>query len=1170
MISFEEFYNSVWYKVPEVWRNADAESGKALQLLVYTMSQHMYHYFYKKIDSLPELFDPELCPAKYLKFLASLLGWNLVGTDEYSWREQIKTAPLLYKIKGTRRSITIAERLVGYSVFFSELYRDHLGELVPKEKIFNATPTNIKDMPWFRSVSIDENNQPIQGDIVSDLFESFNDSDAFLNEYGEVVRPYLSSTDRIIRTTSKLSTTSDYDNVTGSNSLARYAKTPRVNVVLRKIEPLDSIDQKTGSLQQNNLAGALDLLMQFKPFNIYINNIEVLFDVSDYIAGSEEASSAEQLWQNETCDFSVYIKTEPSGESILYGLTTDTIVEPAIDYSPSLLTTYKILSDFSSSPAITDFNDLQFFGMTARTGIIYQGIQYGYSILNNRVLSLSDFDLTNPINKPKGIDYIDIATKSIWLLDLPIRPAFSFRSIDISSIDRTGLHSFENLYSGTSDILGISTRRILTDIQVIKNSDRRGLYSHSLELTFKTDHIDAPNETYVNRIDNCTLNNFAHLNLELNVGSNIQTELIEFFCRQAPIAVIASYGINSAILPTSMYTIYGNRLIIDTLQITKLLNINTITEDTFLSSGKLAICSLVTPTSAEQFSSTNPTRGNYIPQRSHTKFTRQYGIESSQSISAEHIKSVESYTKNDDGSLYLNQNTTKVFKTELARVFTRGSLASTIVNSQTPVVSKNILAVADRTQWKVYSKLYSNYYSGVEKVSSFWWTDFYQTTPVDSSYLIDYNSVDKSPEAQLINRTSPRWQAAKKILDPSNPDHFLATRKSSPGRASIWTRGSARKMSYPYDGTSRSKLQRNRGDITLFNRSDNGSDYTTSTIAISRISNHKYALSNGIDITKSYFNPTFSLAIPAHPEIEYIEINKLRIDPEVPSRVYTTLYNTSQYETPMQYANRLTYYSNASNGSLHTSLYAGNIVSSSTTLLSEATDFFDLQVDGLINIMEEFIPTVGQTAFILKYPNIYINWYEKYSGSYINAGYFPFDRFDRAIPDIQVYLNGILVPYKDAWNIIFDSQPSLVFTRLTETDRIKVYYNVLNTNLRPTSPAIDLTPQTIKNTIAQPFNLYSGELYSVTLPNTVSISWYDSISGEYLTTNINSSEATPGINYETAYPDISVYINGLIIKYLTDWTFRVNILGSIDVVLNEAISYKLTTSDTVEIGIHTT
>ena len=263
-LSFGDFYTLVWNLVPSVWRDADDEYGKSLQIVLYTMAQHMYYYFYNRIVHMDELFDPDLCPEKYLKFLAGMLGWTLQGTDPASWREQLKAAPLLYKIRGTKKGLLLAEKLVGYSVFMSELYRDHIGDIVSKERIFNNTPDSVKVKPWFRKSLTSLDGEQLPGSAESDQFESFNATQMVqLDALGNVIRP------RVISNTRKLvfnpsSTTNRYNNITGKYSLARYAKVPRMNVVLKYEHDLDA-QNPDGTIKENNFSSAVDLLLQFKP-----------------------------------------------------------------------------------------------------------------------------------------------------------------------------------------------------------------------------------------------------------------------------------------------------------------------------------------------------------------------------------------------------------------------------------------------------------------------------------------------------------------------------------------------------------------------------------------------------------------------------------------------------------------------------------------------------------------------------------------------------------------------------------------------------------------------------------------------------------------------------------------------------------------------------------------
>jgi phage tail-like protein len=268
-LTFADFYTIVWSMVPQVWKEADDEYGKSLQILLYTMSQHMYYYFYNKIVYMDELFDPDLCPEKYLKFLSGMVGWKLIGSDVDSWREQIKAAPLLYKVRGTKRGLMLAEKLIGYSIFMSELYRDHIGDAVPKERIFNNTPEEVKLKPWFRKTLTSVEGELLGGQGESDQFDSFNTTSTVkLDAFGQVIRPRVLSSTRKL-TFTNLSTTERYNNITGAFSIARYAKLPRINVVLMYEHDLGE-ELADGSVKQNNFKGALDLLLQFKPFHVYI------------------------------------------------------------------------------------------------------------------------------------------------------------------------------------------------------------------------------------------------------------------------------------------------------------------------------------------------------------------------------------------------------------------------------------------------------------------------------------------------------------------------------------------------------------------------------------------------------------------------------------------------------------------------------------------------------------------------------------------------------------------------------------------------------------------------------------------------------------------------------------------------------------------------------------
>ena len=315
-LSFGDFYTLVWSMVPAVWRETDNEYGKSLQVLLYTMAQHMYYYFYEKAVYMDELFDPDKCPEKYLQFLASMVSWKLIGSDSTAWREQIKAAPLLHKLRGTQRGLLLAEKLVGYSVFMSELYRDHIGDVVPKERIFNNTPDSVKQKPWFRTTISNTEGELLPGQAESDQFDSYNTTTYVkLDAMGNVIRPrVLVGVRKLIFT--KSSTTERYNNITGKYSIARYAKIPRLNIVLKYEHDLDT-ENPDGSIKDNNFTGALDLLLQFKPFHVHIENLEVRYSLSEYVFDQTNISS-ESLNTQEQFDAAVDMTMDRAENTITF------------------------------------------------------------------------------------------------------------------------------------------------------------------------------------------------------------------------------------------------------------------------------------------------------------------------------------------------------------------------------------------------------------------------------------------------------------------------------------------------------------------------------------------------------------------------------------------------------------------------------------------------------------------------------------------------------------------------------------------------------------------------------------------------------------------------------------------------------------------------------------
>ncbi len=58
-----------------------------------------------EVSKLTSLYDIENCPPNLLKYMASLIGWELKGSSVEGWRRQIRFATDLYKQKGTKEGI---------------------------------------------------------------------------------------------------------------------------------------------------------------------------------------------------------------------------------------------------------------------------------------------------------------------------------------------------------------------------------------------------------------------------------------------------------------------------------------------------------------------------------------------------------------------------------------------------------------------------------------------------------------------------------------------------------------------------------------------------------------------------------------------------------------------------------------------------------------------------------------------------------------------------------------------------------------------------------------------------------------------------------------------------------------------------------------------------------
>ncbi len=95
--------------LPEIYKD---EGGKKLSdILDRPLTQ-----IESVIEQLWDLIDVDKCPARFLPYLAKLLGWELVGDDEQNWRRQIRYAIQLNKTKGRYDALVFLFKMFGYDL----------------------------------------------------------------------------------------------------------------------------------------------------------------------------------------------------------------------------------------------------------------------------------------------------------------------------------------------------------------------------------------------------------------------------------------------------------------------------------------------------------------------------------------------------------------------------------------------------------------------------------------------------------------------------------------------------------------------------------------------------------------------------------------------------------------------------------------------------------------------------------------------------------------------------------------------------------------------------------------------------------------------------------------------------------------------------------------------
>jgi hypothetical protein len=1282
-LTFGDFYTLVWSMVPQVWKDADDEYGKSLQILLYTMSQHMYYYFYNRVVHMEELFDPDRCPEKYLKFLSGMIGWKLIGSDPASWREQIKAAPLLYKIRGTNRGILLAEKLIGYSVFMSELYRDHVGDAVPKERIFNNTPASVKIKPWFRKTLNNIEGELLPGYAESDQFDSFNTTGFVkLDKLGQVIRPrILSSTRKLLFTSS--STTERYNNLTGKYSIARYAKLPRMNVVLKYDSDLGE-ENSDGSIRQNNFNGAIDLLLQFKPFHVHIDNLEVRYSLSEYVF--DQANMAdENLNVHEEFSAAVNLAMSRAENTITFSPNVAVELVDAITTNPAsaienrgvISSVYKVINLSTLTPSLED----SLYSIISKTLPIKSFIPNSevtvlIPAIGDNIVSQAEYvdslPITPPAPQPAHISipaptilvspvntnyYIGFESKGIQLTCIsdtsttdPAHPLTvswykdsmlfyidnsylnTISVLNLTSVDLIGSHTYVCEVSNSYGV-ATSSPAVVSGIEAPVHAILKYDLSHALTepiLDFKSMLSSQEAETTITEstttpIDgyNKIISSAYSIGLDSSVITNILVAAEPFRSSVQTIYDIQNITSNpsrpwdlnelsTATVVANMTElnlfkqVYADSMVLildldlgpgatwntrlepgidyyfDNKQ-TLFLNSASIaakldpafTNFTFLYSFALHIIYLTRTTYKDETLVGIPGRGFRYKTRLNTKFSRQFLVntlppESLNRLMPTQVVSVDSKTK-QKSILGIKQ-----FKTP-TNIYNRSSLKNENIDNY-HVVNKDPLSRIDKSKWTVYSPEYTAYYLGDQKITNNWWGNYYQAKFPEVSpgvpAFVSYDSIDTSREAQAENVNSNQWMSALKLLNLSDPRQFLVTRKSDSVRTGLWKRNSCKFVSIPFIRSRRDSLQVFRRDAPTFTRSEESSDYPVDTSVPPRFDNYKYILADGTDVSLSYFTPGFSI-----PEKVSVTMDRSL---GAKATLATTGYGLTFPDSDTYYNNYSsdispqTYFNQTLNEyTIKSSLYAGNIpISRDPNQFTGITEFNDklaLSITGLEVIIDTFDVTGLTNNFVLSKSDLFVSWAEVNTGETVAFGYYsPYNVI--TFPNIQVSLNGFLLPYLDAWKLSLDRIKSVdILVPLESTDIVTVLYQVFPTGLTnsdtppsPQNPYIqEITLIDTDITLIEQGNRYVFDLPTATQP---CISWYSKVTNEYINSGSTPIEYQPFALFEDAEPNAVLKLNGFITKYKTDWTFLLkqeNSVVTASIALSPLLSLSLSTNDTI-------
>jgi hypothetical protein len=180
------------------------------ELQLDTVSKGAFHRLLKSIaitisdandsvNDLEAIYNIDKCPKYQLPLVADLIGWNLFGEDDASWRLQLRNAVEVYKRKGTKAGIQLAIDSIlpsnnfEVSSIISTLYESYLPyiiqyNLATGSEYFKDLSTWTKELAnktgvkYYSSTSLLESIQHVVDYILLELVKEFPKNFIFDNK----------------------------------------------------------------------------------------------------------------------------------------------------------------------------------------------------------------------------------------------------------------------------------------------------------------------------------------------------------------------------------------------------------------------------------------------------------------------------------------------------------------------------------------------------------------------------------------------------------------------------------------------------------------------------------------------------------------------------------------------------------------------------------------------------------------------------------------------------------------------------------------------------------------------------------------------------------------------------------------------------------------------------